>query len=411
MISRSVVLSACVSVLSVACSGADGQGAGPPAPPGESSGAPTAVGPSGSSTPTGAGGGSVAPPTTSVGTSSPPPPIGAGGAPPAGGPGSVPGSGGQSPGGAPGAGGSIGASGGAAPAAETGGAGTGGAPAVDPPGTAVLTSGTFTVQPGGETFQCQNFDNPFGKDTVINRISSDMTKGSHHLHVYNLTEGTSKTIGPCSGGDFHPLVHGSGRPHDDTIYGDGMGMKIHGSSGFRIQLHYLNTGTDPLQGGATIKMYPVADVSQINKWVAAIYLNRLGLTVPPGQGQQVSTTCSIPSVYGQIGLVYGVSHMHSRGVRFVAKTSTGTVLTDDTTWEEPTPRIYDPAVMLNPGDSINWTCTYDNDTGKTLTFGDSAATNEMCIFIGRYYSSNANDLQLTCMSPSTNGGAAQPQSM
>lgn len=31
------------------------------------------------------------------------------------------------------------------------------------------------------------------------------------------------------------------------------------------------------------------------------------------------------------------------------------------------------------------TCDYDNETDQTLTFGESAATNEMCIFVGAYY--------------------------
>jgi hypothetical protein len=62
--------------------------------------------------------------------------------------------------------------------------------------------------------------------------------------------------------------------------------------------------------------------------------------------------------------------------------------------------------MMNPGDSINWTCTYDNNTGKTLTFGDSAATNEMCIYVARYYSTDTNDVQIACQSPSANGGTA-----
>jgi hypothetical protein len=119
-------------------------------------------------------------------------PPGAGGVPAIGGGGApaAPGSGGQPvSGGAPGVAGAAATSGGASSSAG-GATGAGGAPVVDPPGTAVITSGTFTVQPGAEVFECQNFDNPFaGKDTALSTISSELVKGSHHLHLYNLTEG------------------------------------------------------------------------------------------------------------------------------------------------------------------------------------------------------------------------------
>ena len=76
---------------------------------------------------------------------------------------------------------------------------TGGSGSVNTPigaATATLTLAPFTIDPGAEVFMCQNFDNPFGGvDTAVNRIVTDMTKGSHHLHVYNLTEGTGATPG------------------------------------------------------------------------------------------------------------------------------------------------------------------------------------------------------------------------
>jgi hypothetical protein len=281
---------------------------------------------------------------------------------------------------------------------------------MDPPGTATISTDPFMVQPGQEVFKCQNFMNPFaGKDTAIQTMSSVLAMGSHHLHLYNLTEGTSYSIEDCPGGDFHSLLYATGRPVDQMPYPPGMATKIRGNTGLRVQLHFLNTTSDVLTATSSVKMIPVTDPSTVKNWVASIYFNRIYLTVPPGK-QTVNTSCSIPSAYGQIGLVRGVSHMHSRGIEFVAKTSTGTQLLDDTTWDEPPPHFYDPPIMMNPGDSIDWTCTYQNNTGMTLTFGNSAATNEMCIFVGRYYSTNADDVQIVCMAGSDQGGTAQLES-
>jgi hypothetical protein len=49
--------------------------------------------------------------------------------------------------------------------------------------------------------------------------------------------------------------------------------------------------------------------------------------------------------------------------------------------------VFDPPLALAKGDSITWTCDYDNPTESTLTFGESATTNEMCILSGRYFPS------------------------
>ena len=294
-------------------------------------------------------------------------------------------------------------SGGASPMAGSGGAA---APTPDPPGTVTLTMDKFMLAADQEIYKCQNFDNPFGgKDTAVNRIVSDMTKGSHHLHIYNLTEGTGRSLEVCTSADFHALIHAAGTPHAETDYPDGMATRIIGADGLRVQLHYINTTSDSIPGGATMKMTPVADISTIKNWVAELYFNRLGLSVIPGMSS-VSTNCIVPNYYGPITLIGGGTHMHSRGIGETAMSSTGVQLANVDTWNEPPPIVYNPPVVLNPGDSITWTCTYNNTTGMTLTFGESAETNEMCIYLARYYTTNANDTQITCQAESQQGGTA-----
>jgi hypothetical protein len=346
-------------------------------------------------------------------------PVGNAGTPAGGAAGAITGAAGAPIGGAPiggaPAGGAGGAASGGAPAGGTAGVspngGAAGAMVIpDPPGTVTLTTDTFQLQPGQEIYKCQNFDNPFqGKDTPVFKISTDMSKGSHHLFVFNLTEGTGRSLEDCTISDFHPIVHTAGAPHAETTYPDGMATKIYGSTGLRIQLHYVNTSSDVLTVGATAKLSPTPDPANVTKWVAQLYMNREVMSVPPGMGQTVTTTCSIPATYGTIGLVVGMTHMHMRGVREVATTNTGVMLADVNTWDEPPPIPYDPPIMLNPGDAVTWTCTYNNNTGRTLTFGQSATDNEMCIYEARYFSGNANDTQIACQALSAQGGAALPQ--
>ena len=67
-----------------------------------------------------------------------------------------------------------------------------------------------------------------------------------------------------------------------------------------------------------------------------------------------------------------VSHMHSHAVGFTAETSTGKILYQGSNWNEPEPTLYDPPLDLPAGTAINWTCNYQNDTGRNITFGESA---------------------------------------
>jgi hypothetical protein len=228
-----------------------------------------------------------------------------------------------------------------------------------------------------------------------------MTVGSHHLHVFlGADTPPSKTVAPCANPlEFRSLLYAAGQPQFSTQYPAGMASKLKGSLGLRLQAHYLNTGTGDLTANVVVKLTKV-DPSTVSKWVAELYFNRAYLTVPPGNGQQVSTTCSIPADYGPVGLVGGGTHMHSRGVHFVAKTSTGVTLADTTQWDDPPAQTYDPPIMLNPNDSITWTCTYNNNTGSTLIFGDSAQKNEMCIYLARFYSApNGNDIECQSLTP------------
>jgi hypothetical protein len=153
--------------------------------------------------------------------------------------------------------------------------------------------------------------------------------------------------------------------------------------------------------GATIKLSPV-DYSSVTKWVSELCFNQVGVRVPPGKDVVVSTSCAIPKTYEPIGLVAGGTHMHKRGVHFVAKTSTGAMLADVDTWDEPPELTYDPPIMLNTGDTISWACTYDNDTGRTLTFGESAEDDEMCIYLGRFFSA-PDGAQLECQASGPTG--------
>jgi len=86
-----------------------------------------------------------------------------------------------------------------------------------------------------------------------------------------------------------------------------------------------------------------------------------------------------------VKLLSAQSHMHRHATHFVATTEDGTTLYETDSWHEPPVKTFNPEVPLAAASSITWRCDIDNETNFHLTFGESADTNEMCVFSAFYY--------------------------
>jgi len=265
-------------------------------------------------------------------------------------------------------------------------------PTVGSTGEKLFTTGSFAVQPGSEVFKCQDFKNPFGGDIGITEMTTDLTAGSHHMFAFvmpndqlTLTDGLVDC--PAGGLEFHEYITTTGQPHTDTKYPAGVGRILPGGMGLRLMVHLLNSTES--EKSAFVKLnVKYGDPSSFPNKAASLFLNKVGLFVPAG----VSTQSASYTLPVDIWLMGDASHMHSRGTHFVAKTGDGEVLYDGTEWAEPKAKTWDPPKMLAAGTQITWSCTYDNQTGRTLTFGESANTNEMCIFPGEFYNSTGGQI-------------------
>jgi hypothetical protein len=172
-----------------------------------------------------------------------------------------------------------------------------------------------------------------------------------------------------------------------TTYPPNTGRVFNASNGLRLNVHFINSGADAKDAYIVYKVTYVDPAGLTNK-VASIFLNQVALRVPPGTSTQSKTY----TLSQDIDLMDDASHMHMRGVHFVATTDGGQMLYDGTDWQEPKPKFFDPPLHLAAGTKITWACTYNNDTGQTLGFGESAATNEMCIFPGEFYNATGQQI-------------------
>ena len=245
-----------------------------------------------------------------------------------------------------------------------------------------ITTSMFQVPAGGETYKCQNFKNPVAQDVAIVQSSSFMPKGSHHMFVFHGAsyDADTNTVADCLGTEFATYVHVAQGPEVTISYPPDVGYALKGTEGLRIIAHYLNTTSSIINAAVNVKFYYVPP-DQVHYLAAEMWLNDLAVTVPPGMSV-TSRTFTVPY---EIKMLYALPHMHSRGVHFKASTSTGQVFYDADGWNEPPPNVFDPPLDVPAGAVVTWACTYNNTSTSTLTFGESATSNEMCIFNGAFY--------------------------
>lgn len=265
----------------------------------------------------------------------------------------------------------------------------------DPPGfggnvqggeTKTLALTSFAVAPGAEVYKCQTFANPFGGSVDIDRFESHMTPGSHHLLVFFKDGASDDALESCSGLEFAPGPYGSQRPDDALDYPSGVAVPLSRTRGLRLQAHYLNASTAPLQVSVSVTIR-VAKPGAIGNRAGVIFFNNLDLDIAPGTST-VEKSCLVPY---EVKMIRAAGHMHQHGVRFLAR-SGSTTLFETTEWGDVQPALFDPPRTIAGGSRIEFSCTYQNDTGMNLRFGESARSDEMCVFTGQFYPSLGDGL-------------------
>jgi hypothetical protein len=250
-------------------------------------------------------------------------------------------------------------------------------------GTYTIALDHFVVAPGAERYACQDFANPFGGAAAsIHQFASHMTPGSHHLLLFYKAGAADSPLADCSGLEFAPGPYGSQR-HDDAIaYPDGVAAVVAPGDGFRVQAHYLNASPAPLDVSVTIQLSRVDDAT-VRDHAAVLFFSNAAIDVPAGQsGVVVQKTCTLPFA---VQLLQATGHMHQHGRSFVA-TAGGATVFSSTSYSDVAPALFAPPLALPAGSAITFACTYDNADGTApLHFGDSARTDEMCIFTAQFY--------------------------
>jgi hypothetical protein len=291
------------------------------------------------------------------------------------------------------------------------GAGCGGGdPAVHalappPPGEGVQIKMTSTLEAGLETERCM-FYRVSSEGLYVNRQEIRYTPGSHHVLVFKTpyTDVPTTTIrgetidtsgvfdcganGATGDWEVQGVAGGAqsaaGPPGIEGLPAD-TALKIDGGSLLLVNAHYLNASDRALDAEIYINFYTIA-AAQVTREAGIFFMYDPFIHVP---AQAASVAREVCTVSKDVTLVNAQSHMHARGVGYVADLvdASGARLQQlytTTTWQHVVSKRMDPPVQISAGQMIDFRCNYTNNETHMVSQGRTTR-DEMCMFIGLYY--------------------------
>lgn len=250
----------------------------------------------------------------------------------------------------------------------------------------------FSLQPGEEKILCA-YVPPDNVERYVNRFTTDMTPGSHHLIVFRVpaTGGPATGPEPCNNGLPVGMLPGAQEPHTELPLPPGIAYRVGAGEGLYFQMHYINATPAPITAHVTYRMGTIAKGS-VKELAGELFYSMWNLKVPTGKSTQ-EQTCKAPY---DMNLTLATGHMHKHGLTFDAAVN-GQPVYHTSDWDSPQWKDFPaPGYQVKQGDAIHWACNFDNETGAILKFGDSAEKNEMCIFVGLFWPAPNSETLFVC---------------
>jgi hypothetical protein len=255
-----------------------------------------------------------------------------------------------------------------------------------------LTSNDVTIMPGEETTKCFYFHTPNTEILHVHKWVSNMTPGSHHMIYFSQLGGTQPpdgTIDDCEAAGQPLPVYGAQTPHEEVAFPtDDVGVQlaqvvVPNAAGY-FQMHYVNAGDTPLSAHVTLEAYALSPEQSFTRTDLFGTYNA-DISIPPhATNYKVSATCDV--VEG--AKFWSMStHAHKQAVATEVREG-AQMLFQSQDWEHPGSTEWRAPEFFEFKGQLTWECTYDNigtNAERTITDGQSARTNEMCMATGYYF--------------------------
>jgi hypothetical protein len=242
----------------------------------------------------------------------------------------------------------------------------------------------------GEHYEEFLFKVPWGPGMVATKFGSklDNIKVAHHWLFYstNKTSGDgthSTTIGTVLGAGA-TLLAGWAVGGDNVIFPADMGLELPASGILDAQWHYYNQGTDAAPDSSAVQVCVAPAMTKKN--IAGItWLGTENFGGPVGMPAHMTNkyegTCKNDSD-GPITIWGFTPHMHKLGrhtLEVIHRADGKTETAFDRPFDFNAQITYpvNPLIVLQKGESITSTCTFDNETNAAVPYGPST-NQEMC---------------------------------
>jgi len=246
------------------------------------------------------------------------------------------------------------------------------------------TKFNVSTAPSNQFYQCFFFKAPWTTDTVQSlafRPIIDDARVIHHWILYGSDTGTGTDGqvggGGCSNGamlaGWAPGGLGTDLPPDV-----GLQMPMGANATLALEIHYNNLANykDALDASGV----ELCTTKAFRPNTAAVHwLGSNGIFMLPHQAADVVSTCD-PTSTQPVHVIGESPHMHQLGVhaKLILNRKDGT---HETLHDQPfafsDQRTYPLNVIVNDGDTLTTTCSYNNTTNGIVTFGPNTE-NEMC---------------------------------
>jgi hypothetical protein len=291
----------------------------------------------------------------------------------------------------------------------------------EPGGTTYsLQWGPVTVAANTEDTQCVILPLANTDAVKIHEIHDTIGVGSHHMIVYRDDMDGSAVTTPYDCQPFTGALNTTGKIEplaitqkmdDDIVLPDGVAYTFNPNQLIKIEMHYINTTDSPeaIQGNI---VFTAADASTIQNEAGLLFTGSPDISIPANQQFTLNETFTVPSYLdlsqAHIFAITGHEHHLGTGVQVSVATSAsdpGTIVYDHLTnfsWSDPATDQQNPAFSVPVGGGFKFTCTWENTTSNTVSFGESAC-DEMCFFWAYYYPAPSSEV---CVHTDMLGGSA-----
>ncbi len=277
-------------------------------------------------------------------------------------------------------------------ASSAGGAAKGGG---GPDAATLSVSMELTVAAATELHQCRLVQLPTDTDVDVVGIAHEYSRGSHHFVVFqtDLDSIPSDLAGQydCVRGDepimqhTRGILYGAQSPSGSVAFPEGVGLHLGAGQVFLMQVHYLNTSSEPIDAKATLS-FVAAPAGSVRTHAGFMTFYDPFIYLPPESAATSGIRCAVPE---DITLLTASTHYHQRGAGMTvwidpdSTTPADAPFFETHDWEHSHDFVGPKEVT--GGSVVRMRCDYANPDPVEVFQGPNAATSEMCVLGSVYY--------------------------